>query len=204
MIGRPAGQLLNPIFERDNTRRPPDAAHRLRPLRATAATAHAPDPAQPSRPGLRRSPPVPAARVREEGASSRRPVSNRARSPSRARCDHQGTGQVRSLIPSLIHIRVPRSATGRGRVPSRPEDQRGQRWTVFLNPEKRKVGGSAPPLTTSSEGKCDLGEWPIRANRRASLPGFSETRRGSGHRRCAVPPHPPGGPAAAHRGDRPC
>ena len=46
---------------------------------------------------------------------------------------HQGTGQVRSLI----NIRAPRSTTGR--VPSRPEDQRGQRWTVILNPDP-KIG----------------------------------------------------------------
>ena len=30
-------------------------------------------------------------------------------------------------------------------------DHHGQPWTVFLNPEERKVGGSTPPLTTSSE-----------------------------------------------------
>jgi hypothetical protein len=31
---------------------------------------------------------------------------------------------------------------------SRLKDQPGQHWTVILNPEKRKVGGSTPPLTT--------------------------------------------------------
>ena len=35
--------------------------------------------------------------------------------------------------------------------PSRPEDQYSQRWTVILNPEKPKIGGSTPPLTTTYE-----------------------------------------------------
>src|ERR1035437_6205358 len=65
--------------------------------------------------------------------------------------DHQRTGQVRSLIPSLIHVRVPESTGGCRRVPSRAGDQHGQPWTVILNPEKRKVGGSPPPLTTTSD-----------------------------------------------------
>ena len=56
-----------------DTGRTPDAAHRLRPWRATAATAHAPDPTRPPRPGPHRPPPVPAARAGEEVASSRRP-----------------------------------------------------------------------------------------------------------------------------------
>ena len=65
--------------------------------------------------------------------------------------DHQRTGQVRSLISSLIHVRVPRSTTGCRWVPSRAGDQRGQPWTVILNPEKRKVGSPILSLTTSSE-----------------------------------------------------
>ena len=62
-----------------------------------------------------------------------------------------GLGRFRSLISSLIHVRLPRSITGHRRVPSRSGDQRGQPWTVMLNPEKRKVGGSTPPLTTTSD-----------------------------------------------------
>ncbi len=44
-----------------------------------------------------------------------------------------------SLILSLIHVRVPRSITGRRRAPSRGGDQHGQPWTVIRNPEKSFV-----------------------------------------------------------------
>ncbi len=65
------------------------------------------------------------------------------------RGDHQRRSQIRSLIPSLIHVRVPRSITGYRRAPSRAGDQHGQPWTVILNPEKRKVTvlAGAPPST---------------------------------------------------------
>jgi hypothetical protein len=39
---------------------------------------------------------------------------------------------------------------------SRLKDQPGQHWTVILNPEKRKVGGSTPPLTTRIATYVDL------------------------------------------------
>ncbi len=51
--------------------------------------------------------------------------------------DHQRTGQVRSLISSLLHVRIPRSITGHSRAPSRAGDQHGQPCTVIRNPEKK-------------------------------------------------------------------
>jgi hypothetical protein len=51
----------------------------------------------------------------------------------------------RSLIPSLIHVRVSRSITVCRQVLSRAGDQHGQPWTVVFDPEKRKVGSSILP-----------------------------------------------------------
>jgi hypothetical protein len=34
----------------------------------------------------------------------------------------------------------------------------GRWWTVVLNPEKRKVGGSTPPLTATSDQPKRLGQ----------------------------------------------
>jgi hypothetical protein len=56
-----------------------------------------------------------------------------------------------SLIPSLIHVRIPTSITVYHRTLNRLIHQLGRSWTVNLHPEKRKVGGSTPPLTTTSE-----------------------------------------------------
>jgi hypothetical protein len=53
-----------------------------------------------------------------------------------------------SLISSLIHVRVPPFTNGQHPVPSRLEDKYSHPWTGILNTEKRKVGGSTPPLTT--------------------------------------------------------
>ena len=47
-----------------------------------------------------------------------------------------------SLIPSLIHVRVPGSITVYYRALSRAIDRHGRPWTVILNPEKRKVGAA--------------------------------------------------------------
>ena len=47
----------------------------------------------------------------------------------------------------FVYLGPSRAAAGSR---DRPGDQHGQRWTVILNPEKRKVGGSTPPLTTHS------------------------------------------------------
>ena len=65
---RPHGQMPGQGSLSARRRRPP-----LKALRATAATAHAPDPARPPRPGPHRPPPVPTAQAGEEVASSRRP-----------------------------------------------------------------------------------------------------------------------------------
>jgi hypothetical protein len=53
-----------------------------------------------------------------------------------------------SLIPSLIHPRTPASTSVYRRSLSRKVDHHGRTCTVMRNPEKRKVGGSTPPLTT--------------------------------------------------------
>jgi hypothetical protein len=65
----------------------------------------------------------------------------------------QGGGtseRVNSLISSLIHLRPPGFISVYPMSVSSPVDLRGRSCTVILNPEKRKVGGSTPPLTTSS------------------------------------------------------
>jgi len=56
-----------------------------------------------------------------------------------------------SLIPSLIHLRTPASIGVHHSSLSRQGDLRGQSCMVILNPEKRKAGGSTPPLTTTSD-----------------------------------------------------
>ena len=56
-----------------------------------------------------------------------------------------------SLIPSLIHPRAPASIAVYRRSLSSQRDLYGPSCTVIRNPEKRKVGGSTPPLTTSSD-----------------------------------------------------
>ncbi len=53
-----------------------------------------------------------------------------------------GTGRAVSLIPSLIHVRVPGSMTVYYRALSRSIDLHGRSWTVILNTEKRKVGAA--------------------------------------------------------------
>jgi hypothetical protein len=53
-----------------------------------------------------------------------------------------------SLIFSLIQARSGTSTTGHLGLPARQLDQPDPAWTAILNPEKRKVGGSTPPLTT--------------------------------------------------------
>src|SRR6185312_6121290 len=50
-----------------------------------------------------------------------------------------------SLIPSLIHVRAGPSIRGHRTCARRQGDQDGPSWTMVLNPEKRKVGGSTPP-----------------------------------------------------------
>jgi hypothetical protein len=80
------------------------------------------------------------------GDNDHRP--QRVRREATERGGHQSTRRVRSLIPSLIHVRVPRCITNRHRALSRARDRHGQPWTVIPNPEKRKAGGSTPPLTT--------------------------------------------------------
>jgi hypothetical protein len=57
--------------------------------------------------------------------------------------------ELGSLIPSLIHPRAPASIDVHRMPLSRQGDLRGQSCTMILNPEKRKVGGSTPPLTTT-------------------------------------------------------
>jgi hypothetical protein len=49
----------------------------------------------------------------------------------------------------LIHARASQAFTGQRHVLSRPADWYGQPWTAILNAEKRKVGGSTRPLTTT-------------------------------------------------------
>jgi len=41
---------------------------------------------------------------------------------------------------------------------SSEKDFHGRSWMVIRNPEKRKVGGSIPPLTTTSDQAERLGE----------------------------------------------
>jgi hypothetical protein len=67
------------------------------------------------------------------------------------RADPAGPGLELSLILSLIHLRTPASIGVHPMPLSRQTDLHGQSWTVVLNPEKRKVGGSTPPLTTPCE-----------------------------------------------------
>jgi hypothetical protein len=63
-----------------------------------------------------------------------------------------GSGiDLSSLIPSLIHPRTTRSIRVDRESLSRGEDRSDPSQTVILKPEKRKVGGSIPPLTTSSD-----------------------------------------------------
>jgi len=54
-----------------------------------------------------------------------------------------------SLISSLIHVRPAPSITVASRLLSRHLDEGGPLWTEIPNPEKRIVGGSTPPLTTT-------------------------------------------------------
>jgi len=61
-----------------------------------------------------------------------------------------------SLIPSLIHPRTSASISVYDGSLSRQADHSGQSCTVIRNPEKRKVGGSTPPLTTTSSRRI----WP--------------------------------------------
>ena len=58
------------------------------------------------------------------------------------------TADVSSLIPSLIHLRTPMPIGVHHRSLSSQRDLYDRSCTVILNPEKRKVGGSTPPLTT--------------------------------------------------------
>jgi hypothetical protein len=66
-------------------------------------------------------------------------------------------------------------------------DSRGPWWTVILNPEKRKVGGSTPPLTTHSylckrlDPARDSGVLPIvrlsfQPKAKRAISGFPGTR----------------------------
>ena len=73
-----------------------------------------------------------------------------------------------SLISSLIHARAFQSITGYRGSLNKLRDQPGQPWIVILNPEKRKVGGSTPPLTTTS----DLRERGFSVHAPASLVGL--------------------------------
>jgi len=54
-----------------------------------------------------------------------------------------------SLISSLIHLRTPASIGVYRRSLSSQTDLRGRSCTVNRTTEKRKVGGSTPPLTTT-------------------------------------------------------
>jgi hypothetical protein len=68
------------------------------------------------------------------------------------------SGLRASLIRSLIQLRTPASIGVYHWPLSSQRDLRGRSCTVILNPEKRKVGGSTPPLTTSSDTRqwgCD-------------------------------------------------
>jgi hypothetical protein len=72
----------------------------------------------------------------------------------------QRADRLGSLISSLIHPSTPASI-GVYRSPlSRQRDLPGRSRAVFLNPEKRKVGGSTPPLTTTSDQAIPLAEDP--------------------------------------------
>ena len=69
-----------------------------------------------------------------------------------------GDGRTVSLILSLIHVRVPASITVYFRALSRVyRPSLALVLTVILNTEKRKVGSSTLPLTTSSEPLSGIG-----------------------------------------------
>ena len=94
-------------------------------------------------------------------------VHHAARPPGQDPHDHQGRSTYQrtsrrrkprsrrggvaqsSLIPSLIHPGTRGSIGMYSRSLSRHPDLCGYSCTVILNPEKRKVGGSTPPLTTT-------------------------------------------------------
>ena len=61
-----------------------------------------------------------------------------------------GRGAGRGLICSLIHLRASASISGADRALSTVIDGDDRTATVFPAPEKRKVGGSTPPLTTKT------------------------------------------------------
>jgi hypothetical protein len=75
------------------------------------------------------------------------------------------SGQSRPGIVSFLvsYIHVHRASIGVHRSSlSRHMDLHGRSWMVILNPEKRKVGGSAPPLTTTTSDQAILlGEDPL-------------------------------------------
>jgi len=56
-----------------------------------------------------------------------------------------------AAIPSLIHLRTPAAMGVHCTSVGRQVDHREQSCKVILNPEKRRVGGSTPPLTTILE-----------------------------------------------------
>ncbi len=124
-----------------------------------------------------------------------------------------GDGRTVSLIPSLIHVRVPASITVYCPAKSRSIDHHGRFWTVILNTQKRKVGGSRGRLARA------MSAVPFPSRQLASLPSGPRVsargcvaelnRTGSRRRRCAAPlarrqrrARPWGGPPGARRAAR--
>jgi hypothetical protein len=91
------------------------------------------------------------------------------------RHDQRAGIELGSLIPSLIHPRAPASIGVHPMPLSRQADLCGQSCMMILNPEKRKVGGSTPPLTTSSGEHCDLWQavWVTNWVTNTQFPGAS-------------------------------
>ena len=96
-----------------------------------------------------------------------------------------------SLISSLIHLRTPASIGVYRRSLSSQGDLRGRSCTVIRTTEKRKVGGSTPPLTTHyhqriMSANCeDADVWIV-----SSLPACDRSR----------PPVPATGRCLVHAG----
>ena len=83
------------------------------------------------------------------GLSARRSAS-KLTGTSRESLENGRSRPRHSLISSLIHLCTPASIGVYRRSLSSQRDLRGRSCTVIRTTEKRKVGGSTPPLTTRS------------------------------------------------------
>jgi hypothetical protein len=101
-----------------------------------------------------------------------------------------GDGACGGLSLGLIHGRTRTSIDVHGGVSSCQNDGHDLSRTVFPAPEKRKVGGSTPPLTATLSSPYAAAHLPERA--------FDGNRDGNGV--TSAPPRASAWPCASHQG----